>query len=292
MEAGGVTASVTNCFCTRHMGTVNSPSLSALLSIDSLKEEMKLCNEAVLLVKTADDIVRAKEEGKIAVIIHFEGGEPVNDDLGFLRTFHALGLRSMGLTHNYRNEIADSVEERSGSGLSNFGVDLIHEMDRLGIVIDVSHLSKEGFWDVIQIAENPVIASHCNARSLCDHKRNLNDEQIRAIADKGGIVGACFYGPFISHSANNHTIEKLLDHIEFMVNLVGIDHVGLGPDFIDYLFEFPQFKEKYSLTYPKGLKNTTQMFNVTRGLVSRGYTNNEIEKILGKNLLRVFDEVI
>ena len=237
--------------------------------------------DKVTFAKKTDDIYKAKKEGKIAAFLSLEGGEPVCGDLGVLRMMHRIGVRCITLTWNQRNMIADGAgERRTNSGLTNFGVQMIEEMNQLGMLIDVSHLSDSGFWDVIKTSKKPIIASHSNCRSLSNHPRNLADEQIEAFGKNGGIIGVVFSPGFIDRDPAKQTVDRLLDHIDYIKDIIGIEHIGIGSDFDG----FPGL--------PKGLEDVTKMPNITKGLLKRGYSEQDVKKILGENYLRVFKEVI
>ncbi len=246
--------------------------------------------------KTVADIHRLRAEGKLACVMSIEGAEAISGDLGVLRVLSRLGVRVIGLTWNQRNLLADGIgEARTGGGLTELGVAAVREMDRLGVVVDVAHLSDPGFWDVVDVSTRPFVASHSNARAVCDHPRNLTDEQIRALAKGGGVMGMNFAPNFVhpelgsaahplsgsrgAEGAPRATLDMVLDHIDHIVNLVGPQHVGLGSDF-DGIGDTPD-----------GLENATKLPHVTRGLVDRGYSEGDIQDILGGNFLRVFEEV-
>lgn len=252
----------------------------ALQMIDSLYEDLPKANGEMEIAYSAADIERIVAQDKVAAVIAIEGGEAMEGDLGVLRMLYRLGVRAVGLTWNQRNQIADGVGEiRSKGGLTNFGVAVIQEMNRLGMIVDVSHITKPGFWDVIETTRDPIIASHSNAEVICNHARNLDDDQIKALAKNGGVMGMNFCPPFVK-ADGQATVMDMLDHIDHIVTLVGPDHVGLGSDF-----------DGIGST-PIGLENATQMINITRGLVSRGYDDDSIKKILGGNHLRVIRQVL
>ena len=247
------------------------------------------------LATCAAEIRRNRGE-KISVLIGFEGGEALGGDLRRLRVFHRLGLRRLTLCWNNRNELADGVGwQQSGSGLTEFGSEVVRECEQLGILVDVSHMTDRGFWDTLEVAEGPVIASHSNSRALCRSMRNLTDEMILALAEKGGVIGVNYVPFFLVEldfdrlrqgdvqersKAEAATVETVLDHIDHMVKLTGsADHVGLGSDFDGVP------------TSVKGLEDTSKVPNLTRGLVARGYSDGDIIKILGSNFLRVIEQV-
>lgn len=247
--------------------------------LDIFFREMEANCQGITLVRNLVEINQAMLEKKIAAFLTIEGGEVLEGDLGILRLLYRLGVRSITLTWNQRNQIADGIgERRTEGGLTDFGVAVVKEMNRLGMLIDVSHISEAGFWDVLKYSTKPVAATHSNCQGLCPHPRNLSDEQIKALAAQGGIMGMNFYPPFISSKIT--TLDDLLAHIDYIRNLVGTQVIGLGSDFdgID--------------TTPVGLEDVTKLPNLTRGLVARDYSDGEIRGILGVNFLRVLKEVV
>jgi membrane dipeptidase len=252
---------------------------TALQMVETFDAECAANERVVAHVRRYNEILTANKAGKVAALLAIEGAEPLMGDVALIRIFHKLGVRMISLTWNWRTPFADGLSaKRSQSKLTDLGVDALREMERLGIVYDVSHLSDSCFWDVVEVKKGPFIASHSNCRAVCDHPRNLTDDMIRALADHGGVMGMNFAPAFVDKE--KATVERLVDHIDHVVKLVGADHVGLGSDFdgID--------------TTPEGLEDASKMPNVTRELVRRGYGDDEIGKILGGNHLRAFKEVI
>ena len=243
--------------------------------------------------RTRAEVESTIQQGDIAFILAMEGGEPLQDTPGSLRVFFELGLRVLGLTWNQRNQLAEGIgEERAGGGVTEQGRAIIADCNRLGILLDVSHLTVKSFWDLVELSDAPVIASHSNAIALCKHKRNLEDDQIQALAQSGGIIGINGVAPFIHDDPDQADLERMLDHLDHVAGLVGIEHVALGPDFVDYLTDDPSsFTRTEDITYPAGFETITKMPNVTAGLVERGYTEHEIRGVLGLNFLRVFESV-
>ncbi|RLI19338.1 membrane dipeptidase [Candidatus Bathyarchaeota archaeon] len=236
-------------------------------------------NEDLVKAESYGDIMRAVEGGRIAGLLSLEGAEPLMGDPEMIRVFHRLGVRMISLTWNWRNPFADGVAaSRAESRLTDLGLEAIGEMERLGIILDVSHLSDSCFWDVAEVAGRPFIASHSNCRALCNHPRNLTDDMIRAIADHGGVVGINFAPDFIHKE--KATLSRVVDHIDHVVEVAGIDHVGLGSDFDGIR------------STPEGLEDVSRLPGITEELLRRGYSEGEIRKILGGNHLRVFREVI
>lgn len=247
--------------------------------LDAFHRNLKENSDRLALILNYDGIVRANKEGKIAAILSIEGGEAIEGSLSVLRMLHHLGVRAMSLTHSPRNMLADGDQEAlTKGGLTKLGVQVVEEMNRLGIVVDVSHLNEQGFWDVIRVCNEPIIASHSNVWGFCEIERNLKDDQIRAIAEKGGVMGINFVSFFLK-KGGKATIETLLEHIDYVVNLVGPDYVGLGSDF-DGGGLLPE------------LEDCSKIPNITKGLVKRGYSEKDVKKILGGNFLRVFKQVL
>ena len=281
LREGGVTAQIfalfvsPNCF-------PRGAARQSLRLLDIFYQELEENADQLTLATSASDIERAKVEGKVAGILSLEGAEALEGDLRVLRSFCKLGVRNIGLTWNLRNAAADGVDEmRSNSGLSNFGVQLVQEMNRLGIMVDISHLSPTGVRDVLHVSEAPVIASHSNAHALCPHRRNLTDEQLEGIASKGGVVGVTFVPNFVTKDGNQATLKGVLDQIDYMVKTIGIDHVGLGSDF-----------DGFSNAKVRGMEDVTRLPRLTARLVERGYSQEQVKKILGGNFMRVFREVV
>jgi len=249
--------------------------------IDCFYREIEKNQDDISLVTNYNQIEEANRAGKIAAILSIEGGEALEGDLGVLRVLYRLGVRLLTLTWNQRNQIADGIgESRTGSGLTEFGLKVIDEMNDLRMLIDVSHLSETGFWDVIKRSKAPIVASHSNCYALCPHPRNLKDEQIKALADKGGVIGITFVPNFLTQEKRKTTVKDVVKHIDYLVEKVGVDYVGLGSDFDG------------TGGLPLGLEGVDKISNITEELLNRGYKEREIEKILGSNFLRVFKEVV
>lgn len=229
-----------------------------------------------------EDIHRILEKGKVAAFLTVEGGEGVQENLALLRTFFRLGVRGMTLTWNQRNAIADGAEESSDGGISNFGFEVVKEMNDLGMLIDVSHMNRQGFCDVVQASSVPVIASHSNARALCDHPRNLDDGQLKLLADNGGVVGITFVSDFLvpSGSDTKADINNVADHIDYIRKLIGTENIALGSDFDG------------TDAVPVGLEDVTKVPDLIQVLEARGYKESEIENICSGNVLRLLQEVL
>ncbi|RJS82244.1 membrane dipeptidase [Candidatus Bathyarchaeota archaeon] len=227
----------------------------ALDAFGFFERELEQAGDEMSIVTTKRSLSEAIKDGKLGVVLAIENSDAVEGSLNVLRMLFKLGVRSIGLTHNPRSLAADGVgESRTGGGLTTFGVQLIEEMNRLGIIVDLAHISEKGFWDALEVSRKPVIVSHGNCKALCNHRRNLTDEQIRGLASKGGVIGVTFVPAFIDEKAPS--LSRLLDHIDHIVEVAGIDHVGLGSD----------FDGGGTL-----LRDVTELPKITRGLLERGY---------------------
>ena len=272
----------------------------------ALDQVARLCAEVeetdrFAICKTFSEIEQARAANKIALVVTMEGVEPLGDDLDLLRAFYELGLRSVGLTHARRNAAGSGgIFKPSGSsrdGLTNFGRDVVRECERLGILIDLAHINPKGFEDIVELTSKPLIVSHTNVRKFYDIERNISDEQIKIVGQRGGVVGV--NAILVSRDAESSTIDRYVDHIEHVIGLIGIDCVGIGFDFCEYLFE--QLPDKVrtelaaKLTKPHfipGLTNHSHARNLTRKLIERGFSDADIEKILRGNWLRVLEQTL
>jgi membrane dipeptidase len=293
--------------------------------IDSLHSMVAHNSDLATLALSADDLARIEKTGKRAVYIGIENGFPIAKDLSRVEEFYKRGVRYITLCHSYHNDICDSSSDSKPAehnGVSDFGKQVIAEMNRLGMMVDVSHVSDKSFFDAVELSKAPVIASHSSVRSVAKHNRNMSDEMIKKLAEKGGVIQICLLDDYIKepdttsvkyqrmrqvlkkyregankmtdaerealskeweeveamNPENLPTVKDLVDHIDYVKNLVGVDYVGIGSDFDG----------------GGGLRDcadVSQFPNITRELLNRGYTEKEIRKIWGGNLLRVFTEV-
>ena len=268
---------------------------------NSIRNEISNDPDLFSLIKNSKDFDGIKNN-KIGFILALEGAKSIEDDFNRLHRYYDLGLRSIALTHNTRNQFADGCAENPAEGLSNLGKKFIEELNNLKILIDLSHISEPSFWDVLDIIEKPPIATHSNAKSLCNHARNLTDAQIESIAERNGVVGMNFFNIFIDENKKSVTAERLIDHIEYIVDLVGIDYVGLGPDFLNYYIEdlkdldeqladpFGDFSEADDVFEVMG--DISQFPKLFELIQERGYSDKEVRKIQGDNFLRVFKKIL
>ena len=283
----------------RPFGTAGfrTQTIGAFKYLDDMFAEVDEAPDELMIIRSAGDFQEALHGDKIGIILHFEGGTPLDGQLFMLRSFYRVGLRSLQLAWYFRNELADSGAEASPGGLSRFGRKVVEEMNRLGMVIDVSHLSEASAMDVVKVSRDPLMASHSNAKTVRDHYRNVSDELIRAIAEKDGIIGVVLCPPFVS--TGTATMDDLLDHVDHLKRLVGVRHIALGPDYIDYAQELitgevsaKTGKVAPGTGFPVGLETVCELPHLSDGLVSRGYSKEEISLIMGGNLLRLFQQIL
>lgn len=266
---------------------------------DGLLSEIESCADQVALVTTFEQIQHTRAEGKLGVLLAFEGAEPLGSDLAALRLFYAVGLRMLSLTWSRRNAFGDGAwENDSRGGLTRLGRRAVVELDRLGIVVDVSHASDRTASDILDVARGPVVASHSNARALREHPRNLPDDLLRAIAQTGGVIGVTAVPSFIS--TERATIGGWVDHLEHVVEVAGIEHVGIGADFVHHLGEIGGTLEiegwapdwgPHSESF-EGMLSPEDLPALTAELVRRGFSEADIERVYWTNYLRVFERVL
>lgn len=257
--------------------------------IQSAAKEFTEASSEVKLILKYDDFDMAEKEKKLAIVLGLEGIASLNKNLDNLYILYQYGVRHASLTWNEENNFATGVAGSPGRGLTNYGRETVKLMEKLGMIVDVSHLNEKSFWDVYNTASKPFIASHSNAYSLCGHPRNLKDDQIKAVAQSGGVIGINAWPDFID--MEKPSLEKLLDHIDYMANLVGIEHIGFGFDFSDFLDEsaIASFSYKNSIDSFNNITHTPLLINE---LVKRGYRDADIEKISYGNFMRVLKEII
>ena len=257
--------------------------------------------ERFAICRTNEEILRARAAKKIAVLITMEGVEPLGGDLDLLRVFCELGVRAICLTHARRNAAGSGgIFAASGSprdGLTAFGRDLVRECERLGILVDLAHINPKGFEEIVDLTTKPLIVSHTNARKFYDIERNISNEQIKIIGQRGGVVGV--NAILVGANREKSTLDHYVDHIEHVRDLIGIDGVGIGFDFCEYLFQqLPRnVVEELAakLTTPHfipDLTNHSHARNLTRKLIERGFSDEQIEKILYANWMRIFEELL
>ncbi len=297
----------------------------ALQQIDAVREAVRTHPNDLLLATTAADVRRAATDHKIAALMGMEGGHMIDDDLGLLRDYATLGVRYLTLTHFKNNNWADSSTDKPAhDGLTDFGKDVVRELNRLGVMVDISHVADKTFYDALQVTTAPVIASHSSCRAIANHPRNMSDDMLRALAKNGGVVMINYHAAFLSEEFRvaseklsgdvvaamdamskkcggneacstmeservNHeamvkgqlpkvTWDTIIEHIDHAVKVAGVDHVGLGSDFD-------------GATMPLGMEDASKLPRITDALLKKGYSEMDVQRILGGNILRVMEQV-
>ena len=258
-------------------------------------------SERFAICKNFREIQEARESGRIGFLITMEGVEPLGTDLNQLRVFYELGVRSIGLTHARTNAAGHGgIFAATGSppqGLTTFGRELVTECDRLGMIIDLAHINPAGFDEILSSTTKPPIVSHTNVRRYYDIERNISDEQIKMIDERRGVIG--INSILVSPREEESTLDRYVDHIEHIVNLVGIDTVGIGFDFFQFVYrQWPESRQKELAAkfatphFIPDLTNHSHARNLTRKLIARGFSDADIETILRGNWLRIFKEIL
>jgi membrane dipeptidase len=297
----------------------------ALDQIDAVHENVRRFSNDLVFARTAEDVRRAHAQGKIATLIGVEGGHMIGNDIRMVRIFGDLGVRYMTLSHFYNDEWADSSTDKPAhNGLTDYGKDIVREMNRQGIMVDISHVSDKTFYDALEVSRAPLIASHSSCRALSNHPRNMTDQMIKDVAAKGGVIQINYHLAFLSQAFNDAQTalegdivkssqerakkcgddpdcasleqdretralvsegklphvswEKIIEHIDHVVKLVGPDHVGLGSDFD-------------GASMPEGMEDCSKLPKITEALLRKGYSEEDIRKILGENTLRLMEQV-
>lgn len=246
-----------------------------MLQVEKFLSELELNQDYIYLVKKYNDI--DFNTNKIGAILHLEGAEAIGNDIELLRLLYRLGLRSLGLTWNHRNLLADGIGEgKDAGGLSKFGKKVIREMLNLGIILDLSHISEKAYFEAFDYYDKPIMVTHSNVRKLCPHPRNLSDDQLKVLAQNGGVVGINQVSFFTNEG--NPDISDLIDHIKYVADFIGIDHVALGSDF--------DGADEIIMSGIEEYKNWADL------LLSRGFLPEDIDKILYRNALRVIEAVL
>jgi len=255
--------------------------------IQLVKQTAESCPDKIAMATTAADIERLTAQGKVAALLGLEGGHVIQGKIDNLKEFYDLGVRYMTITWSNTNDFADASDgEKKWNGLNPLGKEIVRAMNRMGMIVDVSHVSDETFRDVMATTTAPVIASHSSCRALRDIPRNMSDDMIRAVAKNGGVVCINFFPRFLAETLDQvNTRERdvpldvLIDHIDHAIRVGGIDHVGLGSDFDGIT------------AVPKEMKDVTGMPLITEALLKRGYKPDQVKKVLGGNVLRVIRQV-
>ena len=249
------------------------------LMMEYANKEREISEEFLAIAKNYDEFVQGLECKKITAMMHLEGAKSLENNLDKVKEIYDYGIRTASLTWNEENELASGASVDNSIGLKNKGKDFIKECEDVGIIIDVSHANDKSFYDIYNVSKKPIIATHSNARELCNVKRNLTNEQIKLIKETGGIIGINGYIGFIHDDKDKRDLSHLVNHIDHIVDLIGIDSVCFGFDYCDYLS-----LDDGECT--RNLENASKSQNIIKELKDKGYKNEHIEKIAYKNFLR------
>jgi membrane dipeptidase len=322
MKDGGLDAEFFAIYVAAKYAKEGGAARRALDMIDGVYEQARRHPESLEMAFTSDDVRRIHKAGRVAALMGIEGGHAIEDSLSALRQFYRLGVRYMTLTHTNTNNWADSSGDinnpdvKHHDGLSDFGREVVREMNRLGMMVDISHVSDKTFWDAIETSQAPVIASHSSARALTDAPRNMTDDMLKAVAKKGGVVMVNFGKGFVNTKAvkpspetqakmdeirNQYSgdqatmraklrelqgppprvsLDMLIDHFVHIAKVAGVDHVGIGSDF-----------DGVGGQLPEGMEDVSKLPAITYELLKRGYSDVDVKKVLGENFLRTMAEV-
>lgn len=258
------------------------PDRATFRGFQLIEAAIKLINEnkeSVFLISNKEDLVQLPDKHKVGLFLSVEGGEILGDSVSMIDTIFQLGIRALGLTWNQRNAIGYGVGESQNIGLTSFGQQVIRRMNELGMLIDVSHLNESGFWEVLELSQYPIVASHSCAKALCSHPRNLTDQQLKSLAANGGVVGVNFNPTFLTHNPPAKR-EDVVRHISHIAEVAGVETVGLGSDF-DGIPDVPEL-----------LADATQYPSLAQDLIKAGFQKGEVEQIFNKNFMRLLRSVL
>jgi membrane dipeptidase len=294
LHLGGVTA-VNATIAAWHTPVETLEQIAVLAAV------MTAHSDIVMPVRLVDDIAAAKARNRVGLIAGFQDTAPIGDGLGLLATYHQLGVRVIQLTYNHANRVGAGCMAPDDGGLTPFGREVVRKMNRLGILVDVSHCGPRTTLDAIEVSMRPIAITHANPRRLLDHPRNKSDAAIREMAARGGVIGAAAFGALLSRTMPA-TLADYLAVIDDLVDLVGIEHVGLGPDFMEEMPAEvavrvlqgtpPEIVQQFrSMPPTQDFESVQAMPNVTAGLLARGYAAADVQRIMGGNWLRLYEEV-
>ena len=299
MREGGLGAAFFSIYMP---GTVTGPEAvkRSLVFIDNVRRLTEQHPNDLVLATTSAEVRAAHKAGKIAVLMGMEGGHQIDDSLSILRDYQRLGVRYLTLTHSVNTNWADSSGDKPAhNGLTDFGKDVVRELNRLGMMVDISHVSDKTFWDTLDVSQAPLVASHSSSRVFSSHPRTMSDDMVKALAAKGGVVMVNYEVTFLDEDRYQASLkreglsreeqaklpplpvvswERIVDHIDHMVKIAGATHVGLGSDFD-------------GATMPSGMDDCTMLPKITAALLKKGYSDQDVTNILGGNILRLLEQV-
>lgn len=295
MHAAGIT--VANCTC-----SVWENFADTMKNVAHWKRLFRENGDIIMQVRAVEDIQRAKDENKVGIILGWQNTSGIDDNLDFLEVYAELGVKVMQLTYNTQNFVGSGCYETNDNGLTDFGRDVVGELNRLGILIDLSHVAEKGAFQACEWSSKPVAYTHCCPSSMKDHPRNKSDAMLKKIADKGGYIGITIFPPFLPKGTAS-TIDDYVDVIDYVVNLAGEEHVGVGTDMSQgqpWSFQEWVMHDKGNgrrlttfgeLTFPKGIERIADFPNLLAAMQKKGWKDQRIERVLGQNWVRLLDNV-
>ncbi len=299
MRAGGITAA--NATVTLQHGFKETVEL-----VRDFDRKLEEWSDVIRPVRTVSDIRAAKDEGRVGIIYGLQNATPIEGDIRLVEVLHTLGFRVSQLAYMTGNLLGDGCLEPRNAGLTVFGRNVVKELNRLGILVDLSHCGQRTTLEAIEASETPVAFTHACAQGLVSHPRNKTDEEIRKLGEAGGVCGITPLSAFIAEDAREATLDRYLDQIEYVVELIGIDHVGLGMDFTEFLpievlvptkwggIHVPEGISnltEWPIPYAAGIDGSDKLPNVTAGLLERGYSEENVQKVIGGNFVRLLETV-
>ncbi len=271
----------------------NKPLIRTKLIIDAIEREIRYADNHFAIVHNYPEFISALEKDKIGIFLGLEGLSSIGKKIDMIDAYYRFGARHASLTWNEGNDLATGVAGDSSRGLTDSGKEAYKRISSLGMIFDVSHLNEKSFWDVVKIADKPIIASHSNCRSICNVPRNLTDDQLRAIGESGGLVGINSFNQFVHKGKELQNVEILVDHIVHMAEIMGIDHIAFGFDFCDYLDDsiVGSFSSQET-AYTTGLEDSSKSQNIIEEMRKRGFSRDEIEKVSSGNILEIIRKIL
>ncbi len=294
LQSGGITAVNTTIAAWHNL----NETMKSIADFSAWFEEY---SDAIMPARTVADIHAAKKSNRVGIIFGFQDTAPLEDNLRMLAVYHQLGVRVIQLTYNHTNSIGSGNLMPNDPGLTTFGREVIAEMNRLGILVDASHCGARTTLDAIEASQQPIAFTHANPLVRCGHPRNKSDDALKALAERGGVVGVVVFAPLLTCSGAA-TLSDYVATIDYLVNLIGIDHVGIGPDFMEEMTPEitaqalrgmpPQVLAQFQAVQPTvGFESIAACANVTNALLARGYAEQDTQKIMGGNWLRLYEQV-
>ena len=268
------------------------PAVRMKQIMEAVEKEISSCQDILRVVHNAEEIRKAQEDKKFYVLIGCEGLSGIGEDIEQIDKLYAFGIRHASLTWNEQNALATGIRGDSGRGLTELGKRALTKLQKLSVLVDVSHLNDKSFWDVIDSTSRPVVATHSNSWALCATPRNLTDEMIKALAWTGGMIGVNAYPDFISERKEERTVDRLVEHIKYIAELVGIDSIGFGFDFCEFLEDEAADSCNVEKQVTRGLQDASEVPNILPAMRKAGFSESDIRKVSYENWHKMIQKVM